>query len=156
MEPRFIVDTNAGKLAKLLRLMGYDTIFFRGEDDSNMIRAALAENRIILTRDTHINKRRVVARGRLRVVLLDSDDAEQQVRQVARTLGLDCRHRPFTLCLECNQPLVVKSREEVKELVPPYVFQTQVQYMQCPNCRRVYWKGTHWERMSRKLDRLCV
>jgi uncharacterized protein len=155
MEPKFIVDNNAGKLAKLLRLIGYDTVFFGPEGDADLINAALLENRIILTRDTHIMERRVVIHGRLRVILITSDNPEQQIHQVISTLNLDCPLRPFALCLECNRPLMKRSKEEVKDLVPPYVFKTQAQYMQCPNCRRIYWQGTHWQRMTEKLARLC-
>jgi hypothetical protein len=73
---------------------------------------------------------------------------------VVKALNLGDKIKPFTLCLECNQPLVLSEKEDVKELVPPYIFQTQTQYMQCPACQRVYWRGTHWQRMSRELERI--
>jgi len=154
-EPTFIVDSNVGKLARWLRMMGYDTLFFDGSDDSQMVARALAEGRIILTRDTEILKRRVVTSGRLTVILINSEEPEQQMRQVIHSLKLDCRFKPFTLCLECNRPLVEKTKEQVKDLVPPYVFQTQNQYMECPACHRIYWRGTHWEAMTRRLEKLC-
>ena len=69
-------------------------------------------------------------------------------------MNLDCDSEQFTRCLECNQPLVHRRKEEVRELVPPYVFQTQSQYVQCPSCHRIYWRGTHWQRMKRELDTL--
>jgi len=154
METRFIVDHNVGKLAKWLRLMGYDTLFFKGSSDSQMIAMAMAENRVILTRDTQIMRRRVVANGRLKAILIQSDEPEQQMRQVMDTLRLDCQFQPFSICLECNQPLAERSKEEVKDQVPPYVFQTQSQYMECPGCHRIYWRGTHWQAMTRKLEHL--
>ena len=143
-----------GKLVKWLRMMGYDTLFFDRGDDSHMVATALAEGRVILTRDTEIAKRRVVTTGRLEVILIQSDKVEQQMRQVVEALGLDCQFRPFTLCLECNQPLIERDKQEVKDLVPPYVFQSQDQYMECPACPRIYWKGTHWAAMTRKLEKL--
>ena len=73
------------------------------------------------------------------------------MRQLMETLDLKRQFRPFTLCLECNQPLVERSREEVKDRVPPYVYKTQNQYMECPACHRIYWRGTHWETMVKKL-----
>ena len=154
METRFIVDHNVGKLAKWLRLMGYDTLFFKGSSDSQMIAMAMAENRVILTRDTQIMRRRVVANGRLKAILIQSDEPEQQMRQVMDTLRLDCQFQPFSICLECNQPLAERSREQVRDQVPPYVFQTQSQYMECPACHRIYWRGTHWQAMTRKLEHL--
>ena len=151
--PKFIVDTNVGKLVKWLRIMGYDTLFFNGSNDSNMIAIALAEGRVILTRDTQIVKRRIVTSGRLEVILIQSDEPERQMQQVIDTLNLDCRFRPFTLCLECNQPLLERSKQQVKDFVPSYVFQTQDQYMECPACHRIYWRGTHWQAMTKKLNR---
>jgi len=151
---KFIVDNNVGKLAKWLRMMGYDALFFNGTDDSKMVAVALAEGRVVLTRDIQIMKRRVVTRGQLRAILISSDEPELQLRQVIGNLNLNCQFRPFTICLECNQPLVDRNREEVKGLVPPYVFQTQSQYMQCPACHRIYWRGTHWQAMTQKLGKL--
>ena len=151
---KFIVDHNVGKLAKWLRMIGFDTQTFDGSDDSQMVAAAIAEDRVILTRDTQIMKRRLVTTGRLQAVLIESEDPEEQIRQVVDTLNLDCQFDPFSLCLECNQPLVERSKQEVEDLVPPYIFQTQDEYMECPACHRIYWKGTHWQAMTRKLEKL--
>lgn len=153
---KFMVDNNVGKLAKWLRIMGYDTLFFNGRNDSRMVAIALAEERVILTRDTQIMKRRVVTSGRLKAILIQSDKPEPQMYQVINSLHLDCRFKPFAICLECNQPLIEKSKQQVKDLVPPYVFQTQNQYMECPNCHRIYWRGTHWQRMREKLEKWSI
>ena len=154
-EYRFTVDHNAGKLVKWLRMMGYDSLFFNGGDDGDMVKQALAEHRVILTRDRAIMKRRVVNNGQVRTILIESEEPGQQMRQVIGLLGLDCRFRPFTLCLECNEPLAERTPDEVKDRVPPYVFKTRQQYMECPECRRIYWRGTHWEAMIRKLGKLA-
>ena len=153
MEIKFFADNNVGKLAKWLRMMGYDTRFFNGSDDSSMIAIALAEDRVILTRDTQIMRRRVVTSGKLKAILIQTDEPERQMRQVIDILNLDCQFRPFTICLECNQPLVPRTREQVKDMVPPDVFQTQVQYVECPTCHRIYWRGTHWQAMTVKLSK---
>jgi len=150
---KFIVDCNVGKLVKWLRLMGYDTRFFNGSNDSHLVAAALAEGRVILTRDTQIMKRRVVTSGQIRAVLILNDEPELQIRQVIDALDLDCQFKPFTICLECNQVLVERNKDEVKDLVPPYVFQTQNQYMECPACHRIYWRGTHWQAMTKTLKK---
>ena len=133
--------------------MGYDTLFFNGSDDSQMVATALAENRAMLTRDTQIMKRGVVANGRVKAILITSDQPEEQMRQVLETLNLGRPSRPFTICLECNQTLEERSKQQLQDLVPPYVFQTQSQYMACPDCRCIYWRGTHWQAMNRKLER---
>ncbi|MDD4859616.1 MAG: Mut7-C RNAse domain-containing protein [Dehalococcoidales bacterium] len=152
-ELKFIVDQNVGKLTRWLRTMGYDTEFFTGTNDNYLVRQALEEDRIILTRDTEIMKRRAITTGRVRAVLLTGDESEEQMRQVITALKLDSRYRPFTICLECNRPLAGRSIEEVKDRVPPYVFKTQRQYMECPNCRRIYWRGTHWQAMMKQLEK---
>ena len=100
-------------------------------------------------------KRRVVTSGRLKAVLINSEEPERQIQQLMDTLDLRHQFRLFTLCLECNQPLVERSKEEVKESVPPYVYKTQSQYMECPACHRIYWRGTHWEAMTRKLKKFA-
>jgi len=152
--PKFIVDHNVGKLAKWLRLMGYDALFFDGSDDSQLIATALAEGRVILTRDTQIMKRGIVTSGRLKAILIEGDKPELQICQVIESLNLDCQFQPFTICLECNQALLERSKQQVEDRVPPYVFQTQNQYMECPNCHRIYWRGTHWQAMNKKLEKL--
>ena len=134
-------------------MMGYDTLFFNGDDDSRMIAIALAEGRVILTRDTRIMERRLVTTGWLKAILIGYETPELQIKQVIETLNLDIHFGPFSICLECNQPLAERSREQVRERVPPYVYQTQEQYMECPACHRIYWRGTHWQAMTRKLER---
>ena len=151
---KFIADHNVGKLAKWLRMLGYDTLFFTGDDDWQMIMTALNEGRLILTRDTQIMRRGVVTSGRLKAILIQGDEPSQQMQQVAETLDLDYQSRLFTICLECNQPLEERTKQQVKGRVPPYVFQTQDQYVECPSCHRIYWKGTHWKAMTKQLERL--
>jgi len=152
--PKFIVDHNVGKLAKWLRLMGYDARFFRGESDAELVAIALKEGRVILTRDTRIMRRRLVTKGKLKSLLIASDQPQLQIRQLIDSLKLDYRFNPFSLCLECNQPLVERKKAELKQLVPPYVFKTQEQFRQCPSCQRIYWRGTHWRAMTRRLEGL--
>ncbi|MDY6833188.1 MAG: Mut7-C RNAse domain-containing protein [Chloroflexota bacterium] len=156
MCPKFIADCNVGKLARLLRMMGYDTLFFRHIEDCDLVDIALEEHRIILTRDTQIALRRVVVSGQLKAILLDSDDHKEQLHQLLKLMGLKCDKTPFTRCLECNDSLVPKSKDEVSHLVPLYVLHTQTNYMQCPSCDRVYWRGTHWRNMIEDLQKITT
>jgi uncharacterized protein with PIN domain len=151
--PKFIADCNVGKLARWLRLVGYDTRFFDGISDSQLVAQAQAEGRVILSRDTRIMKRRVITSGKLKAILIQNDEPELQVRQVIDDLDLDSQFRPFTICLECNQVLVERNKDEVADLVPPYVYRTQTQFMQCPACHRIYWRGTHWRAMTERLKK---
>lgn len=156
MEIKFIVDNNVGKLARWLRVMGYDTLLFKEKDDKRMIEIALNEDRIILTKDTQIIKRRLVTDGKLKAILIKQDDPKAQLRETAKALNLNYHFSPFSLCLECNQMLIPRSREGVQNLVPPRVFNTQEQYMECPSCHRIYWQGTHWQAMARELRELTL
>ena len=152
-EPKFIVDLNAGRLVKWLRIMGYDTTFVPGIEDGRLVDAARGEGRTLLTRDSHIMKRRAIASGEVKAILLQSDRVEEQLRQVVETCGLDAQ-RGFSLCIECNVPLQKAPREEIRDRVPPYVFRTQEEIVECPSCGKPYWRGTHWRNMRRKLARL--
>jgi uncharacterized protein with PIN domain len=152
-ELKFIIDHNVGKMAKWLRMAGFDAQLFTGADDAAIIAAALAENRILLTRDRRIMKRRDIVGGRIKAILIESDHFKAQVQQVISTLRLDkSRFRPFTICLECNQRLEEQFKEAIKGRVPPYVYQTQEYFAECPACRRLYWQGTHWQAMSREIE----
>jgi uncharacterized protein with PIN domain len=153
MRARFIVDTNAGKLARWLRIMGYDTLFINDIDDEGLIAIGLKEKRVLLTKDTQIMRRRVVTSGRLKALLIIDDDSKAQLHYVVEAMRLN-RKRQFTICLECNEPLVPRIKEEVRELVPPYVFRTQSRFVECPSCHRIYWRGTHWQRMKQELEML--
>ena len=153
--PRFIVDQNVGGLARHLRMLGLDTLFFEGKDDAEMVQSALDEGRAILTRDTHIMERKIVTSGRLKAILLVSDRPEEQICQVKKALGLKDSFCPFTLCIEDNHPLKERSKEAVRDRVPPYVFKTQQRYTECPHCHRIYWRGAHWQAMSVKLEKLA-
>jgi uncharacterized protein with PIN domain len=135
-------------------MMGFDSVFFSGEDDGAMVRQALAEGRVILTRDTGIMRRRAIAGGRVKAILIKSEEPERQMQQLVHAFDLQGQSRPFTLCLECNAPLENRGREDVTGRVPPYVYRTQTQFMECPECHRIYWRGTHWAAMARQLEKL--
>lgn len=150
--PRFIADVNVGKLAKWLRAMGCNTLFINPVDDDELVRVALQEGRILLTRDEGIAERRVARDGRVKVLLVRGDRVWEQLRQVMMELGLDWRAETFSLCLRCNEPLVPLDKAEVRHLVPAYVYRTHDRFTRCPTCGRIYWPGTHWEKMRRKLQ----
>jgi uncharacterized protein len=152
-ELKFIVDHNAGKIAKWLRMAGFDASLFMGADDDAIIAAASVENRILLTRDRRIMKRRVIVSGRIKAILIESDHFKTQVQQLLSTLKLNkSSFHPFTICLKCNRWLEECTKEAVKDRVPPYVYLTQEHFAECPACRRLYWQGTHWQSMSSEMD----
>ena len=151
MKPRFIVDVNVGRLARKLRMLGYDTWFINGLDDNELIRIAFREERILLTKDSGIMRRNIVTSGKVKAILITDDRIDEQLRHVVETLGLNTSKDVFSRCLECNTTLISRKKDEVSGLVPPYVFQTQERYMECPDCHRIYWQGTHWGKMNQEL-----
>lgn len=149
-----MVDSNAGKLSRWLRLIGYDTEYFSAGPDKEMIDRARSEDRIVLTRDTRILRRRAIVNGQVKALLLKDDDPENQLKQVVNAFNLDYSHKPLSLCLECNRTLVAVTPQEAHDLVPPHVFQAHKEFFRCPVCRRIYWAGSHKRSMEAKLKKL--
>ena len=152
-QPRFVVDVNVGRLATWLRVMGYDTLFPQEKGDNELVRLALREGRVLVTRDSDFAVRRAVRLGQMRVVQIVDDDLLGQLRQLVRELGL----KPgggFSRCVRCNEPLRAVAKDDVAHRLPSYVRLTQSKFMQCPGCRRVYWRGTHWSNMVSELQQV--
>lgn len=135
-----------GKLARKLRMMGFDVVYERTSDPERLQKWA-DEGRVILTRNRRLN-----IKGQ--VFQLSSEITDLQVREVLRVFGLREKVRPFTRCIEDNTPLQELPREEAKGRVPFFVYQTQRHFKVCPTCGRVYWRGTHMRALEQELQRL--
>jgi uncharacterized protein with PIN domain len=140
---RFILDVHLGKLARYLRMLGFDCAYRSDWDDADIIDQALAEQRIILTRDIGILKQKRVSHG----YWLRSTEPEQQLTEVVEALDLRSRLQPFTRCLECNGSIHQVSREALAGLVDADIAARFDRFWQCASCRKVYWRGSHYERM---------
>ncbi len=127
-------------------MLGYDTMFINGAHDDELLKIAWKEGRVLLTRDSGIMKRRVVTSGKARAIFIETGEVKEQLQQVIDELELEGESDPFTICMECNTRLVTTEKEEI-----PYVYETRNTFMRCPECGRVYWRGTHWERMVEEL-----
>ena len=147
-DPRFLADSMLGTLAKWLRILGYDTTYQAQLDDNQLVRLARAEGRILLTRDTGFLKRKG-----LRRLLIESEVLEEQLAQVLQAFGLHADN-PFSRCPVCNTVLEDVPKYEAWGQVPPFVFHTQERFRLCPECNRFYWRGTHWQRMLERMERL--
>ena len=141
-EIKFVADVMVGKLARWLRVLGFDVIYSNVMDDDEIARLAESDDRIILTRDTGLAARHIKAQ----CLLVESGDYKDQIRQVLHTLELK-DFEVFSRCLECNTPLQNVDKETVFEKVPPFVYLTQDRFAICPSCRRVFWHGTHANEM---------
>jgi len=145
---RFFADDMAGKLARWLRLAGWDCAYERSIPDSELVRRSEEEARMILTRATHLAEKHL----RDRIFLLTSENPVTQLKQVRRAFHLDLRKGLFTRCLEDNGLVHPIQRGEVETLVPPYVFETKTDFYRCPECGRIYWEGSHQDSMRRRLE----
>ena len=148
--PRFIADVMLGRLARWLRILGYDTAYDKAITDEALVERAMREDRWLLTRDKNLALRRLL-RGRHTLIL--SDDVEGQLCQLHRdlTIDLDLSHQRAYRCADCNVVLTSISHAFVAPLVPPFVAQQYRDFLQCPRCRRLFWPGTHWDDLTRRL-----
>jgi uncharacterized protein with PIN domain len=150
LNPRLLVDGMLGRLAKWLRLLGYDTAYDNTATDTELARRARAEGRVLLTRD-----RELAGRRGLRTLLVESEILEEQVREVRKALGSPA-DPALSRCPLCNERLRPISRGEVEDRVPPYVHRTQSQFCACPRCGRIYWPGTHYDAMRAQMKAFDV
>ena len=149
-EHKFLVTEECARLARWLRLMGYDAATGSARQLPALYRLAYNESRAIVTRN-----RRVGANGLVRVIHLRSQRLEEQLGQLMRELRLKGETaKAFSRCDVCNVSVEPVDRALVKGRVPPYVFETQQAFHRCPSCRRIYWAATHWQRACRFFDRL--
>jgi len=148
---RFILDVHLGKLARYLRMLGFDCAYCSDADDAGIIDQALAEQRIILTRDIGILKQKRVRHG----YWLRSTEPEQQLTEVVEALDLRGRLQPFTRCLECNGSIHRVSHEALAGLVDAEIVARFDRFWQCTSCRKVYWRGSHYERMLQAVQRVA-
>jgi uncharacterized protein with PIN domain len=149
-DPRFVADVHLGKLARHLRMAGFDTQWSNGWDDDEIVRRSAADRRTILTRDKGMLRRRDVDRG----YFVRATESEAQLAEVVRALQLEALVAPFTRCRECNVMLEEAAKDTVIERLPPKVRGFYERFKRCPGCDRVYWEGTHFSRMQGILGRL--
>ena len=142
-----------GKLARWLRSLGFDTYYEKDLQDSKLLKIALTEDRIILTRDAKIPK----IRNAKKFVWIHSSDPLEQVKEVVQKLKIKIEpERFFTRCLECNGVLEKIEKEKVKDKIWPFVYKTQENFVICPECKRVYLEGTHVGRMKKKISEMTI
>jgi uncharacterized protein with PIN domain len=148
--PRFLADRMLGRLSKWLRIMGQDCEYTREEDDQKIAERALEEDRVLLSRDTGLLKRKRLGEH----LLVESDHLERQLIQVLSRYEIDPLENAFSRCVRCNHPLQAATTEEAGDRVPYFVRQTQDRLAHCPSCDRYFWGATHREKMVKRLEQI--
>ncbi|HVP91038.1 MAG TPA: Mut7-C RNAse domain-containing protein [Terriglobales bacterium] len=148
---KFVADCMLGRLAKWLKILGFDVLYLSKAEDRDLVELARREGRVLLTRDTGLIEKTRKRKNRL---FIASDNWEDQFVQVLDEFGLWDEVRPNSRCIECNRPLKPLSRERARNLVTPYVLEHASSFALCPDCGRVFWQGTHYGDMERKIEAL--
>ncbi len=148
---KFIADRMLGKLAKDLRFLGYDTLYFEGDNLLELIDLGRAERRIILTRNTRL----IPKRPEDRIIHISEDSPPLQMTQLIRQGYVQLEEgKLFSRCLLCNAILEEMSRPEVEGKVPDFIFHQHREFFRCPQCLRIYWPGTHEKNMRQKVKEI--
>jgi hypothetical protein len=145
-EPMFLVDRTAGRLARWLRVLGFDVDYADTCEVSAIARWGRRTGRTVLTRNRELAERM----GASSILIMD-EHLTGQLRQVVEQVGVDAC-KPFTRCNICNARLKPVPRDSISGRVPDYVYSNHERFSTCPVCGRYYWHGTHWESMNRKVN----
>ena len=147
---KFIADVHLGKLARHLRLLGFDTYFDSSIEDNEIINLSISEDRIILSRDKEmLNNKRIVRSYGIR-----SSDPREQLREVMIRYDLYNYMKPFSRCMDCNGLIETISKESVNEYLPPKTRQYYEEFFRCTVCGKIYWEGSHYESMKKQIQNL--
>ena len=147
-ERRFVADRMIGRLARMLRLLGYDTLYQPELSPAGLIEIARPEGRIILTRgDTRLS-----FTGTANIFSIRSEYPPEQLREVVAAFSLDPRSGLWTRCTVCNGAITPVAKEEVRGEVKPRVYELYSEFYRCSCCRHVYWRGSHEERILQNLS----
>ncbi len=141
---KFVADSMLGKLARWLRIAGYDVEYFKERDMDRLLRVSYEDKRTILTRDKKMG-------GLNSVFIIESEHFEDQLREFFKKYPVLPIEKSLSRCILCNKVLKEADPKDVKDLVPPHVYEVQNRFFYCPKCGRIYWAGSHYKRMKQKL-----
>jgi uncharacterized protein with PIN domain len=145
---KFIIDCMLGKLAKWLKIFGFDVLYFPKIEDGELLALTQKEKRTLLTRDNALLQK---AKG-IKSLFIESEKWEEQVGQVLEEFNLWKDADPYSRCIECNSELKNLSKSKAKNLVTAYVYEHAKSFAICPQCGRVFWQGTHFKDMKAKIE----
>ncbi len=146
---KFILTPELGRLCKWLRILNYDAYYFKGRSAS-LILKALQEDRIIITRE-----KRSFRNSAVKSVVLNQEKLLSQIKELKSVLGLDINiDNIFLRCADCNTVTVKVDKKDIKGKVPSYVYDNQQEFYKCPVCKKIFWRGTHWELAKNYLSEI--
>ena len=148
--PKFVADVMLGRLAKWLRIAGFDVLYSNKFSDDELIEISNREDRVLLSRDTRLLIRKPVTK----FLFLETQEIQSQIRQVFRSMSILELEFPLTRCLSCNDILMEANRESVRSRVPAFVYNTQSHFKSCPKCGKIFWAGTHRNAVVCTLNKL--
>lgn len=149
-ETRFVLDVHLGRLAVYLRMLGFDSLYRNDYPDEELARISSSQGRILLTRDRGLLKRSVVTHG----YWIRSTSPQQQLVEVLRRFDLLASLKPFSRCLHCNGLLEPVDKEAISERLPPKTRQYYDEFRRCQDCDRIYWPGSHFQRMQQFIQNI--
>ena len=149
---RFVADGMLGKLARWLRMLGYDVKYFNSLDDEELIEVAGSEERILLTRDVGLYQRASI-KG-VQAFLIEGKTEYEKLAELAKRYNMSLEvDTSNSRCPKCNSNIRPVQKEAVLEKIPKSTSKFYDEFWECPNCGKIYWQGSHWERISKTLSR---
>jgi uncharacterized protein with PIN domain len=151
-EIRFILDCHLGKLAKYLRMAGFDTLFKNDFTDSEIACISKQENRIVLTRDRDLLKRSIIDHGHY----VHETLVLKQFKEIINHFDLARQIQPFSRCLDCNGEIIKADKCDIKHLLEPQTLKFYQEFWQCNSCKKIYWQGSHYQSMLKQIRQLSI
>ncbi|MCG7984884.1 MAG: Mut7-C ubiquitin/RNAse domain-containing protein [Candidatus Thiodiazotropha lotti] len=150
--PKFVTDAHLGKLARYLRLLGFDTLFFNDIGDQRLVEISVSERRILLTRDRALLMRRTITHG----CYVHAIEPWLQLTEVVARLDLVDQVRPFSRCMVCNGAIVAAQKDLIEQQLPDQVIRQHDQFWRCQDCQKIYWQGSHYSKLLKSIAGLIV
>lgn len=149
-EPKFIVDVHLGRLAKYMRLLGFDTLYENNFSKEELIDKSINERRTIITKDRNLLKRNEISHA----YWVRNIFPEDQLKELIERFDLKDQVKEFSRCLECNNILQKIDKEKIEKRLPPKVKEWHNEFYYCSNCDKIFWKGSHYEKMKRIIEKI--
>ncbi|WP_455374894.1 Mut7-C RNAse domain-containing protein [Kaarinaea lacus] len=147
---RFVLDTHLGRLAAYLRMLGFDTLYRNDYDDKTLANISVNEHRILLTCDVRLLMRKIITHG----YYVRERNPKKQLLEVLSRFDLFTAQRPFTRCMHCNGEIKQVQKELIEHRLMPRTRENYEDFWQCGNCGKIYWQGSHFQRMQQLIEKL--